>query len=217
MQSKYGTLAQLDSVLEFAAKRQASASLATVGETASGRPIRQLSLGNEPCTAMLVVLAGVHAREWVATGGAHCWIAELADSPPMPGVCLRVLPMLNPDGYSFSRTNNRHWRKNRGGLEGRGVDLNRNFGVANSSWGHGTNNSRSEVFQGLAPFSEPETRAAAAAVKAAVAAVGGDPAKVGVLDVHCCARVVYPPFWYSRASASLATLARVASVLDLQI
>eukprot|EP00976_Prorocentrum_cordatum_P039056 794328-Prorocentrum_minimum.AAC.1 len=43
------------------------------------------------------------------------------------------VPMANPDGYEFSRTSERMWRKNRrGGMENRvgpcaGVDLNRNF------------------------------------------------------------------------------------------
>jgi murein tripeptide amidase MpaA len=40
-----------------------------------------------------------------------------------------IVPMTNPDGYEFSRTNNRLWRQNRRQIKPNciGVDLNRNF------------------------------------------------------------------------------------------
>lgn len=67
--------------------------------------------------------------------------------------------MSNPDGYEYTHTVDRLWRKNRGGTgRGRcaGVDLNRNFGY---KWG-GQGASRqpcSEIFAGTEAFSEPET------------------------------------------------------------
>ncbi len=51
------------------------------------------------------------------------------------------MPVANPDGYEYSHTRNRFWRKNRGSgsralsalfSSCRGVDLNRNFGF---KWG----------------------------------------------------------------------------------
>jgi murein tripeptide amidase MpaA len=48
---------------------------------------------------------------------------------------IHILPMANPDGYEYSRNNDRHWRKNRGinpGSTCKGVDLNRNWGF---HWG----------------------------------------------------------------------------------
>jgi carboxypeptidase A1 len=45
-----------------------------------------------------------------------------------------VAPLLNPDGYEFSRASNRYWRKNRrsNGKGVYGVDLNRNWDI---NWG----------------------------------------------------------------------------------
>ena len=46
-----------------------------------------------------------------------------------------VLPCLNPDGYRYSYTSERYWRKNRntnGGSSCKGVDLNRNYDI---QWG----------------------------------------------------------------------------------
>lgn len=69
--------------------------------------------------------------------------------------------MVNPDGYEFSHTNDRLWRKNRGKngfIRCVGVDLNRNYGY--QFGGVGTSNSRcSEIYRGPSAFSEPETLA----------------------------------------------------------
>ena len=83
-----------------------------------------------------------------------------------------VMPVMNPDGYEYSHTNNRFWRKNRSNSLGigiilpmcAGVDLNRNFG---HGWGNGeifkpvsgTSLMCLDTYMGSQPFSEPETRA----------------------------------------------------------
>ncbi|XP_063599272.1 carboxypeptidase B-like [Penaeus indicus] len=70
-----------------------------------------------------------------------------------------IVPMANPDGYVYTWTTNRLWRKNRGNAGGQcvGVDLNRNwdyqFGVGASS------NTCSDLYKGPSAFSEPETQA----------------------------------------------------------
>lgn len=70
------------------------------------------------------------------------------------------LPVQNPDGYEYSHTRDRYWRKNRrrAGIFCQGVDLNRNYGF---HWGEqGTSRwPCSEVYCGKGPFSEPETKA----------------------------------------------------------
>lgn len=66
---------------------------------------------------------------------------------------------MNPDGYEYTHTNDRLWRKNRRrNSVCMGVDLNRNYGY---KWG-GQGASRqpcAETFAGSGPFSEPETKA----------------------------------------------------------
>lgn len=69
------------------------------------------------------------------------------------------LPVMNPDGYEYTRTHDRLWRKNRRRNSFCiGVDLNRNYGY---QWG-GQGASRmpcSDTFAGLEAFSEHETKA----------------------------------------------------------
>ncbi|MEM7246076.1 MAG: M14 family zinc carboxypeptidase [Acidobacteriota bacterium] len=79
---------------------------------------------------------------------------------------LWIIPVLNPDGYNYNQTSTPAggglWRKNRrDNGDGRfGVDLNRNFSY---EWGlddtGSSGNTRSDVYRGEAPFSEPETQA----------------------------------------------------------
>lgn len=66
---------------------------------------------------------------------------------------------MNPDGYEYTHTNDRLWRKNRRRNNFcYGVDLNRNYGY---KWGgQGSSNQPcSEIYTGSSAFSEPETKA----------------------------------------------------------
>jgi hypothetical protein len=109
-------------------------------------------------------MATHHAREWISTAVAMKLIRWLADSG---GAALLthdvwVMPVENPDGYQYTFTNERYWRKNRrpnvGGSYG--VDPNRNYpafwGVdelGSSPWEY------AETYRGTGPASELETQA----------------------------------------------------------
>ena len=80
-----------------------------------------------------------------------------------------IAPLLNPDGYEWSHTNNRMWRKNRSpppsGSSCYGVDLNRNWEVIGFGLGVTSSNPCSDTYKGAQPNSEPETRAVAATIQ----------------------------------------------------
>ena len=80
-----------------------------------------------------------------------------------------VVPVANPDGYVYTWTEQRLWRKNRRG--GHGVDLNRNFSVG---WGGYGSSARLEAsdYRGEAALSEPESVAIAEFIAAEVKLVG---------------------------------------------
>ena len=188
-----------------------------LGKSAQGRSIHSIFISsmrdhsNEtPCgtSATLLLVAGLHAREWVTIGGALCLIDRLIyEKEPQSSelvalreridsghVALHVVLLANPDGYSFTRTKKRHWRRNRNVPP---VDLNRNFGVFNRSWGFGTSSNASELNQGMSPFSEPESKALGRFVESSKDACENSM----LLDIHCCARVVYPPFIYRNGTS----------------
>ncbi|XP_047473754.1 carboxypeptidase A2-like [Penaeus chinensis] len=107
--------------------------------------------------------AGIHAREWISSAVATYLTQQLADSGRnfLRRVTVVVAPMANPDGYEYSHTTDRMWRKNRREIpdsECMGVDLNRNWAKA---WGSSGSSSDpcSNTFRGSEAFSEPETKA----------------------------------------------------------
>merc|ERR1719232_2587492 len=71
------------------------------------------------------------------------------------------MPSMNPDGYEYSRTTDRMWRKTRSvnpGYACKGTDPNRNWGY---NWGlvGASSNPCDDRYRGTSAFSEPETSA----------------------------------------------------------
>ncbi len=112
-----------------------------------------------------------HAREWITVSVALYLAYQLVAGYGVDTRITRLLdrlevyiiPVVNPDGYVYSWTTDRLWRKNRRYLgqnsQGQpiyGVDLNRNWAY---QWGgEGSSGQRSsQTYRGPAPFSEPET------------------------------------------------------------
>jgi len=142
-----------------------------IGRTYEGNPLYELKLttgGNKPS---FYIEATIHAREWLAPTTCLFTIVSLlegyASGDPtafrlVTNIEWRFVVFLNVDGYLYTWSNDRLWRKNRrqnaGGTYG--VDMNRNWGPA-STWctsGSSTVPS-SDTYCGTAPFSEYETTA----------------------------------------------------------
>ena len=139
------------------------AQVAPIGSSLDGRTIWALRIGHRGGTPMLID-GTQHAREWIAAAVTTCVADRLVrdyDRDPkirdfVDHTDLWVVPVVNPDGYQYTWSTDRYWRKNR--RDRHGVDLNRNFGVA---WGGDGSSARksSEVYRGERPFSEPESTA----------------------------------------------------------
>mmetsp|Transcript_3828 Transcript_3828/g.7406 ORF Transcript_3828/g.7406 Transcript_3828/m.7406 type:complete len:462 (+) Transcript_3828:119-1504(+) len=169
-------------------------SLTLLTITPSHRLSRRLMGAGHGEVTDVFLLAGMHAREWITTASVLCMLQsraeEIARLLVKNQLRLVVLPLLNPDGYLFSRKVYRHQRKTRSKHPimhpYTGVDLNRNFGIENVSWGFGNPTGyKSELYQGPEPFSEPEAKAVRWVVDEFLYE------RAVVLDVHCCAKVVF--------------------------
>jgi hypothetical protein len=111
------------------------------GKSLDGRPIRLRQYGDPRIRGRVLVFACIHGDECAARG-----IAPLRNGCPEPAANVFVVSDLNPDGSAAATR-----------LNGRGVDLNRNFG---SQWQPRGQRGAPE-YSGPRPFSEPETRLAA--------------------------------------------------------
>lgn len=118
-----------------------------VGRSIDGRPIELRQFGDPKWSGELLVFGCIHGDECAATG-----IEPLGSGGcPDPSADIFFVQNLNPDGSAA-----------RSRLNGRGVDLNRNFA---SQWRSGGRAGDPE-YSGPRPFSEPETRLAARIIRA---------------------------------------------------
>lgn len=148
---------------DIAASHPDRATLHVVGGSIEGRPLVALRIGGKTSDAVPMLVNGAqHAREWIAAMTTTCVADRLVrgyDKDPairefVDSTELWIIPVVNPDGYQYSWSSDRYWRKNRRGTHG--VDLNRNFSLAFGGSGS-SNNKRSEIYRGEYAFSEPET------------------------------------------------------------
>jgi murein peptide amidase A len=118
-----------------------------VGRSAGGRPIGLLQRGDPAIEGELLVFGCVHGDECAASG-----IEPLAPASgcPDPASEIFLVRNLNPDGFAVGSR-----------LNGRGVDLNRNFP---SGW-RPIGQPGDPQYSGPKPFSEPETRLAARIIR----------------------------------------------------
>src|SRR6188472_93596 len=116
-----------------------------VGHSAEGRRIVLRQLGNPSIAGRVLVFGCIHGDECAGSG-----LVPTRGGCPDPHSNVFVVPNLNPDGAAIGTR-----------LNGRGVDLNRNFA---SQWR--TIGRRGDAqYSGPHPFSEPETRLAARIVE----------------------------------------------------
>merc|ERR1719309_1719046 len=112
------------------------ASIIPIGESYEGRKMNVLAITKAGEGAPNIWLeAGIHAREWIAPAVATFIVRELVeDYSEHPSYIDNInwyfLPSANPDGYTYSITDDRYWRKTRSDNEGsncKGTDPNRNW------------------------------------------------------------------------------------------
>ncbi|XP_036321583.1 zinc carboxypeptidase A 1-like [Rhagoletis pomonella] len=108
--------------------------------------------------------AGIHAREWIAPATATYVIDALLTSTDEQVRELAetyewyIIPHANPDGYVYTHTTNRMWRKTRQPYGScYGADPNRNWNVSWNTVG-ASSNPCSETFAGSAANSEIEVK-----------------------------------------------------------
>ncbi|XP_047992762.1 uncharacterized protein LOC125231359 [Leguminivora glycinivorella] len=137
-----------------------------IGSSLENRELKVLKVSNSNVgNSSVWIDAGIHAREWIAPAVNTYMINYIVKNFDVLPECITnkdwyFLPVMNPDGYEFSHTNYRMWRKNKAfvGHECVGVDLNRNFSFG---WGGkgSSDEPKSPFYHGPRPFSEPESRA----------------------------------------------------------
>ncbi|KAI9030290.1 hypothetical protein DFJ74DRAFT_464638 [Hyaloraphidium curvatum] len=177
-------------------------SLSSIGKSVEGRDLyvfRVTSSGGPAGKKQIWINGLQHAREWVACTTALYILSNLIGSHATEPQMLEhfewfVSPLANPDGYEYSHTTDRYWRKNRRPTPGP-VDLNRNWPYFWSLDGGASTDPDSDVYRGPSALSEPETSSLHAAIIAL-------PRRFALFDLHSFGQLILRNWGFTNPSVS---------------
>ncbi|KYO33939.1 mast cell carboxypeptidase A [Alligator mississippiensis] len=177
-----------------------------IGNTFEQRPMYLLQVGKVSGRKKTIFMeCGIHAREWISP--AFCqWFVKQATRTYgkdktmtylLDNLNFYVLPVFNIDGYVWTWTKDRLWRKNRSNNSNTdciGTDLNRNF---NAAWGTVgvSDDPCNDIYCGTAAESEKETKAVATFIRENLHSIKG------YLTIHSYSQILLFPYGYTSRKA----------------
>ncbi|KAL3238896.1 hypothetical protein MRX96_021916 [Rhipicephalus microplus] len=164
---RYLKYAEFANALKQYAKKYDHVSYLSIGRSYEGRNI----MAAHEDLPIVFLECGIHAREWISPSACLYIIDQLATgyekdegiSQLLSKYEWRIHPIVNPDGYDYTHTAERLWRKTRSRSRFsdrcRGADANRNFDVGRFCRTRGSSSPCQDTYCGDFAFSEPESRA----------------------------------------------------------
>jgi len=174
--TEYHNQEDIESFVDYLAEKYDFVELEHIGESHEGRSMRVVKVckngcGNKPA---MWIDGGIHAREWIAPAALTWMLHELVENDKdhtdlTEKLDWYILPFVNPDGYAYTRSKDRLWRKTRSQTtfllnersenDGfcKGTDANRNWDF---HWNEGgsSHDGCSDTYHGETAFSEIENR-----------------------------------------------------------
>uniref|UniRef100_A0A674K2F7 Carboxypeptidase A3 n=1 Tax=Terrapene triunguis TaxID=2587831 RepID=A0A674K2F7_9SAUR len=174
-----------------------------IGNTFEKQPMYLLKVGKESGRKKAIFMdCGIHAREWISPAFCQWFVKQAARTYGKDKIMTHlldslnfyVLPVFNIDGYVWSWTQDRMWRKNRSknsSTNCTGTDLNRNFAAAWGTTGFISDDPCDETYYGPAPESEDETKAVATFIRNHLSSIKA------YLTIHAYSQMLLFPYGYT--------------------
>ncbi|XP_072046748.1 carboxypeptidase B-like [Amphiura filiformis] len=204
----YNTIDRINQWVTETATAYATATEGVLGTSYEGRPIKYIKISSGGSKKAVVMHGGIHAREWLSPATVMYLAKYLVEGDVLATDLLTkfdfyIIPVLNVDGYAYSMTNDRLWRKTRSlntGTSCVGTDPNRNFDIDWGDLAGSSSNPCSQTYHGSGPFSEVEIAALRDFV---ISLDGGTNNEHGgnvamYIDYHTYSQLWLYPFGYKR-------------------
>ena len=203
----------------------------TLCETADGRKVYDIVVGDLNNSEQILIFGAMHAREYITTQIVMRQLCDAIDATNgygkdyrgkniqelLQGVTIHFVPMDNPDGVSISQfglqgVQNENLRTNVATMTNNfydwkanavGVDLNRNFDAGWQEF-QGSSRPSPERYKGTFPGSEPEAAAL-------INLVQKYPVK-RTISYHTCGALIY--WYYKQSGAVLAESEKFANAIS---
>ncbi|GAB6027888.1 corticosteroid- binding protein [Chamberlinius hualienensis] len=168
---QYHNLGEIENLFEVLSQEYPEkVKIVKIGTTLLGNDLKVVQVSDNESNVTKPIIwidSGIHAREWVSIASSVYLIHQMVTTNSSLSQNLlrdfdwHFMPVGNPDGYRYSWTHDRLWRKNRSFNSPfcRGVDINRNFDVDFKGGGILASFVCSQDYRGLSPFSERESKA----------------------------------------------------------
>ncbi|XP_077120551.1 carboxypeptidase A1-like [Ranitomeya variabilis] len=197
----YHTFDEINSFIDtLVAENPGFVSKIQIGSSTEGRPLNVLKFSTGSNRPAFWIDTGIHSREWV-TQASGLWFAKkivqdygndasLTATLNKLDIFLEIVT--NPDGFVYTHTSNRMWRKTRSSNSGStcvGTDPNRNWD-AGFGGGGSSSNPCSETYHGKSAHSEPE-------VKSIVDFVKSHGNIKGFVSIHSYSQMLLYPYGYT--------------------
>ncbi|KAL6480608.1 hypothetical protein MHYP_G00116410 [Metynnis hypsauchen] len=197
----YHTLSEINSFIDALVQENRNlVSKIVIGQSYEGRPLNVLKFSTGANRPGIWIDTGIHSREWVTPASGTWFAKKIVTDYGRDAALTAILDrfdifleiVTNPDGFQFTHSSNRMWRKTRkpnSGSSCAGVDPNRNwdagFGGAGSS-----SSPCSETYRGTYAHSEPE-------VKAIVDFVKSHGKLKAFVSIHSYSQMLLYPYGYT--------------------
>ncbi|WYZ46173.1 hypothetical protein EsH8_IX_000398 [Colletotrichum jinshuiense] len=200
--------------------------IVTAGSSFQGRALTGIHIwgsGGKGSKPAVVLHGTVHAREWISTMTteylAYQLLTKYATDSAIKAVVDKfdfyITPVVNPDGFVYTQTTDRLWRKNRQTNTGSscvGRDPNRNWPYKWELTGGASTSPCSETYKGTAAADTPEIKG----LKAQIDSLAASKGITLYLDVHSYGQYILWPYGYdcnyvAPDDAALRTMAQVGA------
>ncbi|KAL5115438.1 hypothetical protein ACEQ8H_006659 [Pleosporales sp. CAS-2024a] len=208
-------------ISDLAAAYPSNSEVISAGKSVEGRDIKGIHIwgkGGKGSQKGVVWHGTVHAREWITTLVVEYAAFQLLTSTDATTAAFKdkydfyIFPIVNPDGFAYTQSTDRMWRKNRQSTPSAscvGRDINRNWPNHWDQRGGASTSPCDEDYRGPSAADGTETKA----LKAFTDSIAAGKGLQLYMDIHSYSQLWMYPYGYT-CSGTVANAAKYQSLTN---